>query len=257
VSGGVNNVANGVSATVGGGQTNTSSAYASTVSGGLQNSASGSRAAIGGGQGNLACNTWSTVAGGLGNSASGYISFIGSGDCNTSSGARSAVGGGRTNTASGAYSFVGGGISSIASGGNSAVLGGRDVTISGNCSGGGGLCFTGGCANTFYWNNFCAISCMWATSYFESSDETLKNIHCRVNSFDNINPIYFKWKEGDSSRINIGYSAQNVQEILPDSVRTDEKGKLNVDYHQVHIYKMMTLEERIAKLEDKLKKYEA
>jgi hypothetical protein len=98
---------------------------------------------------------------------------------------------------------------------------------------------------------------MWAQAYFESSDERLKDIHCRVNSFDNINPIYFKWKEGDSSRINIGYSAQNVQKILPDSVRTDEKGKLNVDYHQVHIYKMMTLEERIAKLEEKLKKYEA
>jgi hypothetical protein len=98
---------------------------------------------------------------------------------------------------------------------------------------------------------------MWATAYFESSDERLKDIHCRVGSFDNINPIYFNWKEGDASVINIGYSAQNVKEILPDTIRTDEKGYYNVDYHQVHIYKMMKMEERLAKLEERLKKYES
>ncbi len=81
----------------------------------------------------------------------------------------------------------------------------------------------------------------------------LKNIHCRVGSFDNINPIYFNWKEGDESLINIGYSAQNVKETLPQAVRTDEKGYYNVDYHQVHIYKLMKMEERLAELENIIK----
>jgi hypothetical protein len=90
---------------------------------------------------------------------------------------------------------------------------------------------------------------MWAQAYFESSDERLKNIHCRVESCDTINPIYFNWKEGDASVINLGYSAQNVKEVLPQTVRTDERGYYNVDYHQVNIYKIMKLEERITELE--------
>jgi hypothetical protein len=95
---------------------------------------------------------------------------------------------------------------------------------------------------------------MWATAYFESSDERLKDIHCTVGSCDSINPIYFKWKEGDASVINIGYSAQNVKEVLPHTIRTDEKGYYNVDYHQVHIYKITKLEERITQLEEIIKK---
>lgn len=95
---------------------------------------------------------------------------------------------------------------------------------------------------------------MWAVAYFESSDERLKNVHCRFSSFDRVNPIYFNWKEGDESLINIGYSAQNVKEVLPQTVRVDERGYYNVDYHQVHIYKIMKLEERIQELETLMQK---
>jgi hypothetical protein len=147
-----------------------------------------------------------------------------------------------------------GGYQNNATGSFSSVSGGYRNTISGSFSGGGGCCIAGTCGYTFYWNNFCATACMWAVAYFESSDERLKNIHCRVGSFDNINPIYFNWKEGDESLINIGYSAQNVKETLPQAVRTDEKGYYNVDYHQVHIYKITKLEERITQLEEIIKK---
>jgi len=95
---------------------------------------------------------------------------------------------------------------------------------------------------------------MWAVAYFETSDERLKNVHCRVSSSDCVSPIYYNWKEGDPSVINIGYSAQNIKEVLPNAVKTDERGYYNVDYHQVHIYKMTKLEERIAQLEDIIKK---
>jgi hypothetical protein len=94
---------------------------------------------------------------------------------------------------------------------------------------------------------------MYAVAYFETSDERLKNIHCRVGSFDNINPIYFNWKEGDASLISIGYSAQNVKETLPNAIKEDDKGYYSVDYHQVHIYKMMKMEERLAELENIIK----
>ena len=96
---------------------------------------------------------------------------------------------------------------------------------------------------------------MWAQAYFESSDERLKNIHCKVGSCDTINPIYFNWKEGDASLISIGYSAQNVKETLPNAIKEDDKGYYSVDYHQVHIYKITKLEERINQLEDIIKKF--
>jgi hypothetical protein len=94
---------------------------------------------------------------------------------------------------------------------------------------------------------------MWAQAYFESSDERLKNIQCKVGSFDNISTIYFKWKEGDEGLINVGYSAQEVKAVLPDAVRTDERGYFNVDYNQVHAYKLMKMEERLTELENIIK----
>ena len=86
-------LANGYSATVGGGGVNTASGYCATVGGGSSNTASGEAATVGGGDSNTASGDSATVGGGYDNTASGNYSM---------------VPGGYDNTAQGHYSFAAG-----------------------------------------------------------------------------------------------------------------------------------------------------
>jgi len=61
----------------------------------------------------------------------------------------------------------------------------------------------------------------------------------------------FTRTDEDSNAIRYGYSAQQVQSVLPDAVSGDEK--LSVNYMDVHTLKIAALEKRIAELEAKLK----
>jgi len=108
VGGGEGNTASGFASTVGGGEGNTASHNEATVSGGMSNTASEQTATVGGGEGNMASGNSATVGGGLENTASGSGATVGGGTQNTASGNRATVGGGRDNTASGQYSFAAG-----------------------------------------------------------------------------------------------------------------------------------------------------
>jgi len=153
VTGGVNNSANDMWNTVGGGYENTIAfGEASTIAGGYQNSAqndgiaigggrynsvSGNYSVIGGGQNNSVEREWSTIAGGTGNSVYGAWGFIGGGE-NNSAGDLSAIGGGSNNTAEGTAS-IGGGAGNSAIGEASTVAGGdnNQAVADGAFAGGG------------------------------------------------------------------------------------------------------------------------
>ena len=86
---------------------------------------------------------------------------------------------------------------------------------------------------------------IYAVSFFESSDARLKNIISRSNDM-----VLFKWKPELKRDIktHIGYIAQEVQKVIPDAVKEDENGNLNVDYIQVLVKKVNDLEIEVKKL---------
>jgi hypothetical protein len=92
---------------------------------------------------------------------------------------------------------------------------------------------------------------VYATAYFESSDERLKNIAVAYQS-ENFGAIEFTWKYGRDSKNHWGYSAQQVKKYLPDAVNENSDGYLTVDYNQAHTFKIQKLEEKNKTLEEKI-----
>ena len=92
-----------------------------------------------------------------------------------------------------------------------------------------------------------------APAFFETSDIRFKNV---LETNPNINVlgidvIKFTRTDDDTDSVRYGYSAQQVQEVIPEAVKGDEK--LSVNYMDVHTLKIAALEKRIAELEAKLK----
>jgi hypothetical protein len=94
---------------------------------------------------------------------------------------------------------------------------------------------------------------VYATSYFESSDIRLKDVITKKQSIDSFGAIQYKWKDGRDKNIHWGYSAQDVMNWIPDSVNINNDGHYTLDYNQAHTYKIATLEDRIALLEEEIK----
>jgi hypothetical protein len=93
---------------------------------------------------------------------------------------------------------------------------------------------------------------VYATGFYESSDIRFKNI---LETNPNINlsaidVIKFTRKDNDINQVRYGYSAQQVQSILPDAVTGSEF--LNVNYLDVHTLKIAQLEKEIKELKAKL-----
>ena len=94
---------------------------------------------------------------------------------------------------------------------------------------------------------------MTAGAFYESSDIRFKNVLETNPQIDLTGVDVIKFKRTDSSTdvVRYGYSAQQVQGILPDVVVGEDK--LVVNYTDVHTLKIAALEKRIAELEAKLK----
>lgn len=93
-----------------------------------------------------------------------------------------------------------------------------------------------------------------APAFYESSDIRYKNV-LRTNpeiEANSIEVIEFKYKDDLNGGLRYGYSAQQVQEVLPNSV-VEKSDKLFVNYSDVHTLKIAQLEKRILELEAKLK----
>lgn len=110
ITGGYDNVANGLMTTLSGAHNLTEAASDhGTISGGsFQKINSGSYGTIGGGTAHTVSATAATIAGGTTNTASGIQASIAGGSTNTASGQGSAIAGGLSNTTSGTYSLSAG-----------------------------------------------------------------------------------------------------------------------------------------------------
>jgi hypothetical protein len=95
-------------------------------------------------------------------------------------------------------------------------------------------------------------SSVTATSFFESSDATLKTLiadNYQAKGIDSVvAKLYIK-----NGKEELGYFAQDLQDVLPSAVSKGSDGLLNLSYREVHTAKIAYLEERIKQLE---KKYE-
>jgi hypothetical protein len=64
--------------------------------------------------------------------------------------------------------------------------------------------------------------------------------------------ISYTWKDKEKDqKVQIGYSAQDVQQYIPEAVSKDSEGNLVVNYTQVLIAKIEVLENRIKQLENR------
>ena len=124
ISGGGGHVAEHDFATIGGGQSNVTTWEHATIAGGRNNQASWD-AAVGGGRENSADGLGATVSGGQDNDASGFHSAIAGGQENIASGQHSSIGGGQENTAIGRNAMVIGGGRNEAEGDYSLAAGRR------------------------------------------------------------------------------------------------------------------------------------
>lgn len=93
-------------------------------------------------------------------------------------------------------------------------------------------------------NNISVTGTITASGGFFNSDIRLKDVVSR-----NGDVIVFKWKDGRDSKTHIGYSAQEVQAIMPDAVSEGEDGILSVNYIEILVAKIAELENRIKQLE--------
>jgi hypothetical protein len=95
-------------------------------------------------------------------------------------------------------------------------------------------------------------SSVTATSLFESSDSRLKIIvkdYKQPKGIENVSArMYVK-----NSKQELGYFAQDLQEILPSAVSEGQDGFLNLSYSQVHTAKISYLENKVIELEELIK----
>jgi hypothetical protein len=94
-------------------------------------------------------------------------------------------------------------------------------------------------------------SSVTATSFFESSDASLKTLvedNYQAKGIDSVvAKLYIK-----NGKEELGYYAQDLQEVLPSAVSKGSDGLLNLSYREVHTAKIAYLEEKIKQLENEL-----
>jgi hypothetical protein len=94
-------------------------------------------------------------------------------------------------------------------------------------------------------------SSVTATSFFESSDASLKTLvedNYQAKGIDSVvAKLYIK-----NGKEELGYYAQDLQGVLPSAVSKGSDGLLNLSYREVHTAKIAYLEEKIKQLEHEL-----
>jgi hypothetical protein len=88
-------------------------------------------------------------------------------------------------------------------------------------------------------------SSVTATGFFNSSDIRLKDLTNYEYNISAIKPITYFWKDGRDNKKHLGYSAQEVQKVMPDAVNEDTNGFLSVNYIEILVAKIEMLEKEI------------
>jgi uncharacterized protein YaiE (UPF0345 family) len=95
-------------------------------------------------------------------------------------------------------------------------------------------------------------SSVTATSFFESSDATIKTLvedDYQAKGIESVvAKLYIK-----NGKQELGYYAQDLEGVLPSAVSKGSNGLLNLSYREVHTAKIAFLEKRINELEQQLK----
>ena len=94
-------------------------------------------------------------------------------------------------------------------------------------------------------------SSVTATSFFESSDATIKTLITDNYQAKSIESVVAKLYTKNGKQ-ELGYYAQDVQDILPSAVIKGNDGLLSLSYREVHTAKIARLEKRVAELEQQL-----
>jgi hypothetical protein len=94
-------------------------------------------------------------------------------------------------------------------------------------------------------------SSVTATSFFESSDATIKTLVEDAYQAKGIDSVVAKLyiKNGKQE---LGYYAQDLEGVLPSAVSKGSDGLLNLSYREVHTAKIAYLEQKIKQLENEL-----
>ena len=100
--------------------------------------------------------------------------------------------------------------------------------------------------------NITAVGSVTATSFFESSDATIKTLVENAYQAKGIDSVVAKLyiKNGKQE---LGYYAQDLEGVLPSAVSKGSNGLLNLSYREVHTAKIAYLEEEIRQIK---KRYE-
>jgi predicted heme/steroid binding protein len=88
-----------------------------------------------------------------------------------------------------------------------------------------------------------------ASGGFFNSDIRLKDLIDYDYNVLDIKPISYLWKDGRDNKKHVGYSAQDVQKVMPDAVNEGTDGMLSVNYVEVLVAKIAELENKIKRLE--------
>jgi hypothetical protein len=99
-------------------------------------------------------------------------------------------------------------------------------------------------ASTFF-------SSVTATSFFESSDKTIKTLIEDNYQAKGIESVVAKLYTKNGKE-ELGYFAQDLQGILPSAVSTGTDGLLSLSYREVHTAKIARLEKELEELKAKL-----
>jgi hypothetical protein len=97
-------------------------------------------------------------------------------------------------------------------------------------------------------------SSVTATSFFESSDATIKTLlenNYQAKGIESvIAKLYIK-----NGKQELGYYAQDLEIVLPSAVSKGSNGLLNLSYREVHTAKIAYLEQKIKQLENELGRF--
>jgi hypothetical protein len=135
--------------------------------------------------------------------------------------------------------------------GNDASIGGELTVTEGLTISGGGMTVTGVSTHT---GNFNVVGTMTATTCVCPSDVRYKkNIKPVSNALDKVNRmdgVYYEWKQeafpghGFNDERQVGFIAQDLEQIVPELVHTDSEGYKTVNYAAITVVLVEAIKEQ-------------